>query len=275
MMHEVRSIPAAPRRVRLGPVLAHRWPMGALGGLLAGFGGLLSWMLFLAAGAKPSDQHRLDTEPTVAAKGRIAAIAHDPVVAPTGDVWEWVNYGFTFGDHDWPGHCMVPKGSCVRGDEVEVRLLPDTPRISVVAGGRLHFHRLLLAPEAWIGTVVVPGLLLLLGWLAGVFRLRSVLVHGDVSTGTVVSVRPVSWLLPEMVRIAYEFRDHRAALRHGRHWVRTHSELGARVLHQMHTGWFDPLPVLHDRRFPQFNRMLLARDFLPSTSPHPHMENVG
>ena len=53
------------------------------------------------------------------------------------------------------------------------------------------------------------------------------------------------------------------------------NELGARVLHQMHTGWFDPLPVLHDRRFPQFNRMLLARDFLPSTSPHPHMENVG
>ena len=42
---------------------------------------------------------------------------------------------------------------------------------------------------------------------------------------------------------------------------------GMRLHKQQHTGWFEPMPVLHDRRLPQWNRMLLPLDFLPVNSP--------
>ena len=90
------------------------------------------------------------------------------------------------------------------------------------------------------------------------------LVHGDVSVGTVTAVTPVRWILPETLRVSYEFRDHQSRIRRGQHWVRVHSGLGMRLLKQQHTGWFEPMPVLCDRQFPQWNRMLLADDFFHS-----------
>jgi len=85
----------------------------------------------------------------------------------------------------------------------------------------------------------------------------------------------VRWLLPEVVAVYYEFRDHHAVMRPGRHWVRAHSILGARLIHQVHTGWFEPMPVLHDRRFPQWSRMVLAGDFLSGQQRSENLENVG
>jgi hypothetical protein len=57
--------------------------------------------------------------------------------------------------------------------------------------------------------------------------------------------------------------------------VRARSQLGARLVHQQHTGWFEPLPVLYDRQAPQYNRMLLASDFLRSTPTADDLEFVG
>ena len=111
--------------------------------------------------------------------------------------------------------------------------------------------------------LAVPGALLLVGWLAGVFQLRQVLVHGDVSIGVVHRVRRLPFVLPEMVRVDYTFRDHHAKTRHNHHWVRVHGELGARLLQQHEAGRYEEMPVLHDRRLPQWNRMLLSQDFLP------------
>ena len=61
--------------------------------------------------------------------------------------------------------------------------------------------------------MAVPGGLLLLGWLAGVFQLRHVLVHGDVTVGVVHRIVRVPLVLPEMLRVDYTFRDHRAVTR--------------------------------------------------------------
>jgi hypothetical protein len=51
--------------------------------------------------------------------------------------------------------------------------------------------------------------------------------------------------------------------RHGHHWVRAHGELGARLTDQAERAAFEEMPVLHDRRLPQWSRMLLPQDFLP------------
>lgn len=261
-MHEVRSIPAAPRRVRAGPILAHRWPMALIGGVMVAFGGLLSWMLFLAAGAKPSDQHWLDEGDTAEAPGVVTRVDESRIRAPDGSWWQWVHYDFTYDGNQMSSASMAPADTCSAGMTVRVEVIPQAPRINRIVGSKLHFDRAWLEPESWIAAVVVPGALLLLGWLAGAFHLRHVLIYGDVSTGKVRRARPVPWLLPEVIEVTFEFRDHRAVLRRGRHWVRARSALGAQVQHQMHTGWFEPLPVLHDRRFPQWNRLVLARDFL-------------
>ncbi|CAN0501312.1 unnamed protein product, partial [Discosporangium mesarthrocarpum] len=114
----------------------------------------------------------------------------------------------------------------------------------------------------WLASAVAPGALILLGWLAGLFQLRRVLMHGDVSAGRVLGVRPVRWILPEMLVVQYEFRDHRATIRRNRHWVRAHGALGSRLLHHPSPRVNDALPVLHDRRLPQWNRILLPQDFL-------------
>lgn len=272
MMHEVRSIPTAPRRVRLGPLLAHRWPLLLLGGLCMATGGLLAWMLFLAAGGKPSDQYRLDQGPTVSATATIVRV--DDPLREGGQLVPWhdgvprqtVHYTFRYRDQDHAGQSPTGIGGYLVGDAVAIELLPDEPNCNRIRGSQLHVKRAWLQPGSWLVGLVVPGALVLLGWLAGVFQLRQVLVHGDVSVGQVSAIAPVRWVLPPMLQVRFEFRDHRAQLRRSRHWVRQHSELGQRLLHQLHTGWFEPLPVLHDRRLPQWNRMLLPLDFLPPLS---------
>lgn len=269
MRHEVASIPPAPRRVRLRPLLAHRWPLLAAGALGVALGSLWSWMLFLAAGAKPSDQRRLDQGPTVRATASIDAI-DEPLrfgdeTAPWPDRTprQLVHYSFRFRDQDFTGQSFARLGTCAAGSTAEVELLPAEPNRNRLVGTLLHVERAWLQPGNWLCAVVAPSALLLLGWLAGVFQLWQVTVHGDVSVGNVLSIVPVRWVLPQMLRVQFEFRDHRAQLRRSRHWVRVHSELGARLLRQLHTGWFEPMPVLHDRRLPQWSRLLLPGDFLP------------
>ena len=274
MMHEVRSIPTAPRRIRLRPLLAHRWPLFFLGALCVITGGLTSWMLFLAAGAKPSDERRLNLGPATIVAGVVERV-EEPVLEANGTPIEWpdhvqrqaVHYTFVFRDLHLSGTSFAKVGALHQGDPVEVELLPLEPNRNRIKGTLLHLERGWLKPGNWLGAIVMPGLLLLLGWVAGVFQLWQVLVYGDVSVGNVTHVRPVRFVLPEMLSVRFEFRDHRARLRSTRHWVRLHSELGMRLHKQQHTGWFEPMPVLHDRRLPQWNRMLLPLDFLPVNSP--------
>jgi hypothetical protein len=265
MKLEVRTIPPAPRAIRWRPLFAHRWPLLALGGGLVVIGGLLAWLMFLQSGGKMSDGPRLDRGPVERVEGTLTRV--DPVREWDGRAWQLVSYRFALlrGPHvaNGFGGCFVPAGAWRPGDTVPVDVLADDPNVSRVPGGVVHQEMDWLRARFWIIVMAVPGGLLLLTWLAGVFQLRQVLVHGDVSVGMVHRVVRVPWVLPEMLRVDYTFRDHRAVTRHNHHWVRTHGELGARLLQQAEARAFEEMPVLHDRRLPQWNRMLLPQDFLP------------
>ncbi|MDO8349191.1 MAG: DUF3592 domain-containing protein [Planctomycetota bacterium] len=279
MMHEVRCIPTAPRRVRSGPILAHRWPLLLLGAVLTVVGGLWAWMLFLAAGAKPSDQRRLDQGPTERVQAVVDRV-DEPLRDRHGDLVPWhdavqrqaVHYQFRYRDQDQMGESFAALGSYAVGSTVTVELLPLEPNRNRIQGTLLHVERSWLQPGNWLLYVVVPGAVVLLGWLTGVLQLRRVLVHGDVAVGTVLDVSAVRFVLPEMLRVAFVFRDHRAVTQRGRQWVRVHSPLGKRLALQMQAGRFEPMPVLHDRSLPQWSRMLLPQDFLPSDSLHANQE---
>ncbi|MEO6597041.1 MAG: hypothetical protein ABIP94_20035 [Planctomycetota bacterium] len=264
MKHEVRSIPPAPRRVRLQPLLAHRWPLLASGGALLVLGCLAAWLMFLQAGGKPSDQQLLQSGPVERAIGKVGTM--EPAIRRDGQLWQRVHYTFAWRDGTLTGACFVPAGTRLRDTEAPVEVLRGQPQINCIEGGVLYMDRLWLQPGFWLGIMVVPGCLVLLGWAASFFQLRQVLVHGDVSVGRVTAVSPVSLVLPEMLCVVYEFRDHRATARRNRHWVRLHGALGARLSRQLQSGRFEEMPVLHDRRLPQWNRMLLPADFLPQVS---------
>jgi len=268
----VRSIPPAPRRVRFKSLIAHRWPLLAVGGILVVLGLLIAWLMFLQSGGKMSDSARLDRDPKGVVDDHIKSVRHAGTWE--GKQWDEVHYDFTYKvpetalETKLSGRCFVEAGTYKVGASVQIEYLVDKPDVSRVHGGTLAQHRDWLWARFWIGTMAMPGVLLLLGWLAGLLQLRRVLVHGDVSVGRVTKVANVRFVLPEMLRVTYEFRDHHAVVRTNSHWVRLHGQLGTRLVRQMHTGWLEPMPVLHDRRTPQWNRMLLPRDFLPQTSHH-------
>ena len=264
MMREVHHIPPAPRRVRLRPLLAHRWPLLAVGGALVVLGCLFAWAMFLHEGGKFSMAPRLDQGPTRRVQGTVKAVA--PPMELERQAWQHVGYDFEWRGVSLSGASFTRADLLRVGDTVDIEVLEAEPNISRIAGSMLHVDRIWLHARFWIGAMVVPGALVLLGWLAGLFQLRQVLVHGDVSVGRVLAIRPVRFVLPEMLRVAYEFRDHRATARKNSHWVRVHGELGARLVQQMQTGLLQSMPVLHDRRLPHWNRMLLPQDFLPMTT---------
>lgn len=266
MRHEVRDIPPAPRRVRWRPLLAHRWLLFVPGAVLLVIGCLLAWLMFLQSGGKMSDGPRLAAGPATRVSGTLTKV-QPPRQHSDGRLRQEVHYRFPVQKDGQSTHCdgacFVPAGTWRVEDAVPVDYLAAEPNVSCIPGGVLHLDHAWLRARFWIVAVAVPGALLLLGWLAGAFQLRQVLMHGDVSIGVVHGVRRVRFLLPEMVRVDYTFRDHRARTRHNHHWVRAHGELGRRLLAQLRDGCYEEMPVLHDRTLPHWNRMLLPADFWP------------
>lgn len=260
MKREVHAIPPAPRRIRMRPLFAHRWPLLAIGGTLVVIGCLIAWAMFLQSGGKMSDGLRLDRQPKAIVDGRVTSVS----AATWGGVdGQELGYTYVFATVALHGHSFLPGSNRAIGETVPVEVLADDPNVSRIAGGRLHVDRAWLRAQFWIVAMTVPGALVLLGWLASLFQLRRVLVHGDVAVGRVTNIRPVAIVLPEMLRVDYVFRDHRAKDRKNHHWVRVHGALGARLLAQLRREQYEDMPVLHDRRLPQWNRMLLPQDFLP------------
>ena len=260
MPNEVRSIPPAPRRVRLRPLLAHRWPLLAASLPMVLLGSLIAWAMFLQSGGKFSLGPRLDAGPTLLANG-VATTVYDSVEFD-GRPWNDVRYEFEFAGSTIYGGSFVDAGRYEVGDAVQVEVLQDDPNVNRVVGGTLHIDRRWLYAQFWIVVLTTPGALILMGWLAGVLQLRQVLAHGDVSVGKVLDVRSVRLVPPEMLQVTYEFRDHRAQRRKNRHWVRARGALGGRLAAWSPEDGRLALPVLHDRRVPHWNRMLLADDFL-------------
>ncbi|MCB9876772.1 MAG: hypothetical protein H6835_04130 [Planctomycetes bacterium] len=252
------------------PLCAHRWPLLAVGGAMVVLGLLLSWAMFLQSGAMLGREALLKAGPTTEVVVRVTQV--DYPRSFEGRTWDYVHYEF---EHLLPGApapsrlsgtCFVPTGSLAVGQAANAAVLDADANVHCIDGGVLHMHRPWLYAPFWLANVVIPGGLILLAWLAGVSQLFRVLVHGDVSVATVRDVREVRWVLPPMLSVAYEFRDHRAVQRKNRHWVRVNGVLGRRLLEHLQRHHERPLslPVVHDRRFPQWNRLLLAQDFLPS-----------
>jgi hypothetical protein len=266
MKHEVRAIPPAPRHIRLRPLFAHRWPLFALGAIGVVLGSLLAWLMFLQGGGKASLAPRLDRGPTRSVQGTVHDVGRPFAVG--GRELQHVRYRFPWlyaeqQSTTGAGESFLPPGRVQRGDSVEIEVLLQEPNVSRIRGGLVYIDRAFLQPRFWLTLLVAPGALFLLGWLAGLFQLRQVLVHGDVSIGHVERVAPVRFLVPEMLRVDYTFRDHRAAIRHQRHWVRRHGDLGVRLAMLMQNDGHEDMPVLHDRRLPQWNRMVVPADFPP------------
>jgi hypothetical protein len=273
MKSELRRIPPAPRRVRLRPLLAHRWPLFGIGGPMVAIGSLIAWLMFLQSGGKFSLGPRLAAGPSEVVGGTAEEVR--PPVEFDGRAWQDVRYSFQWHGMQLYNGCFVPSGSVEVGSDVRVRVLIDDPNISCIEDGTLHHDRDWLRAQFWLVLLTVPGSLVLLAWLAGVFQLRQVLVHGDASVASVLAVRRVPFLVPEMLSVHYEFRDHRAELRRNRHWVRAHGELGARLRQQLVREPFAEMPVLHDRRLPQWNRLMLPGDFLREPPPAPSPHDLG
>lgn len=257
MMHELRSIPPAPRRIRLRPLLAHRWPLLALGASLVVNGTLLAWFVFLYRSA----DLQLAAGPTVRVRGIVTRV--ETPIDWDGRAMERVHCRFEWRDAPREGISFVDADRCAVGDDTAIEVLATDDNVNRIVGGFVQQDRTWLRADFWLARIVVPGSLMLLGWLAGSFQLRQVLVHGDATVGRVLTIEEVRRVLPRMLRVRYEFRDHRAVLRRGGHWVRVNGELGARLQRQVRSGRFEPMPVLHDRRLPYWNRMILPQDFLP------------
>lgn len=259
-MRELQGIPPAPRRVRLGALLACRWPLLATGALLVVYGCLWSLMLWFAAGGKPSEQTALDLGPVATTTGRIEAV-DAPVEVGDRRLFR-LTYRFSWGGTDWPAFkSFGTTPTFAVGDTVPIELLPGNPAVNRVVGTLLHVDLPILRPQAWLLVTVVPGGLMLLGWLASVFHLRRVIAYGDVGVATVTRIAPVRLVLPAVLRVDYEFKDHRAGLCRGRHWVRAHGALGVRLLRALQGCRIERVPVLHDRRHPEWSRLAQAEDF--------------
>ncbi|HEB53279.1 MAG TPA: hypothetical protein ENI87_08505 [bacterium] len=255
------------------PLLAHRWPLLFVGGAMVVLGNLIAWAMFLQSGAVLDQGPRLRRGPTGSATGEITELL--PARHFDGADWCWTHYRFPWRKDGQTmtlhGMCFVPAGTHALGDGVTVDVLLADDNVHCIRGGKLRQERRWLYARFWLGAMAVPGALILLVWAAGLFQLRRVLVHGDVSVGTVLTVTPVPWILPEMLSVRYEFRDHHARLRKNRHWVRARGALGRRLL-QHGRRPDEALPVLHDRRVPNWNRMLLPEDFLAGGGdPDPHL----
>jgi hypothetical protein len=264
MKRDVQNIPPAPRRVRWSTVLAFRWPLALLAGLLAFCpGGVLTWMLFLAR--DENDDYLLDRGPTERVDAKVLEVL--PEGANDGPKCERATYEFVFrrprssDPFRFEGASFVATGAVHAGESVKVDVLTTDPSASRLVGGRANLQLVGFHPEVWFYGMVLPGAAMGLFYLFGALRLRRILVHGDVGVATGLAVARVRRIVPEMWSVRFRFRDRNAVERAGRHWVRAHSALGQR-LHRIADGSGENLPVLHDRRRPRRCRLVLPDAFV-------------
>jgi hypothetical protein len=265
MKRDVQNIPPAPRRVRWSTVLAFRWPLALIAGLLAFCpGGVLTWMLFLAR--DENDDYLLDRGPTERVDAKVLEVL--PEGELDGPKCERATYEFVYaraGSSEpptvWKGASFVATGTVHAGEAVKVDLLPTDPSANRLVGGRANLQLAGFHPEVWFYAMVLPGAAMGLFYLFGALRLRRILVHGDVGVATGLGVVRVRRIIPEMWSVRFRFRDRNAAERAGRHWVRAHSALGQR-LQRIADGSGESLPVLHDRRRPARCRLVLPDAFV-------------
>lgn len=264
MPSEIQRIPPAPRRVAWRKVLGYRWPLAAVTFALAAYCGVIAWMLFLSNSGLIENRNWFEAGPRTRVPAVVRKVA--PLPAATGQPpVQRVDYEFFAEGLNFTGQSDVADRALAEGQPVDVEYLAGRPTINAIVGARLE------GPPEWLDRavvmIIVPGLLIGIGYAMGVLHLRRVLAHGDVGQAQITMVRRVPFCIPESFAVHYVFRDHHAKERTGRHWVRAHSALGQRLLTMMRHGSYDRVPVLHDRRSPQHSRLVLPDDFSPDKHP--------
>lgn len=258
VLREVQLIPPAPRRVRWRKVLGYRWPLAAATFALSIYGGVITWLFFLANSFLFVEADRLEHSTRLAVDAVVRAVVDqdrgDPRV-------QRVDYEFYAEGQNFTGSCRVLDGAYREGMALPIEYAAGNPNLSRVRDARIEVRPRRFEASNSFALLVVPGLLLGVAWLAGVMRLRTVLMHGDVGTATILEVRRVRFCLPESLSVKFCFKDRRAVDRTSRHWVRLHSPLGHRLMAMQTSGRSDKVPVLHDRRVPQHCRLVLPADF--------------
>ena len=161
MTREVHNIPPAPRHVRWRAVLWHWWPVAFFGFVLAVYGGLITLMLFLAAGGKPSDDRRLD-EQCVQTIGRVTnvEVLHGRPARLHYDFQVVNKAGHTYTQS---GITFLPGGETLnKGDRIQIEHAPSEPSLSRAKGGRKVILPPLLA--FFFYGAFLPGVLFLMLW---------------------------------------------------------------------------------------------------------------
>ena len=257
MFRKIREIPPAPREVRWPAVLWYRWPIAVAGFVLAVYGGVFTLMLYFAAVG--GDDAGFDgNSPT--------AIAEITDVAPVGAARRGIDQvSYRFRDANGvvqEGTSYADEGVYTVSDHETVQYQEGRPIVNRLSGTQLSLLPGWVEPSLFLGLLVLPGVLALGLWFQGVFDLKRMMSTGDVGVAEVLEVRKLRVVVPGTLAVCYRFRDHRAILRVGRHWVRARSALGEHLASG--PGY---MPVLHHRRWPQFSRLALVQDFKKSESP--------
>jgi hypothetical protein len=261
MTREVHDVPPAPRRVRWRAVAWHRWPLALAGFLLSVYGGLFGLMFgFAGTGSLSRTDQKLTAGLGDGSTQRVAGLVAGVEAVPErlrGAGLEVVRFEYEHARAGAArGQCFAPAGRFRTGDRVTVEYDVAHGELSRIVGTRVTLVSLLAFARDWFGWVVAPGLCALLLWFGSVLRLRHLLAHGDVAAVEILSARAVRGVIPNMLAVQFQFRDHRAELRRGRHWVRQRSALGVRLGDEPRR-----LAVVHDRRHPRRCRLVLASDF--------------
>jgi hypothetical protein len=265
MKRDVQSIPPAPRNVRWSTVFAFRWPLALIAVVFGGYFGVWTWMLLLAQGGAVGDDERLETGNVVRVEGKVLLLRPERGTLD-GDPAEVVDYEFRYGmpgspePTTWRGASFAKAGQFHRDQQVTVQVLAAEPNRSRIVGTRANLTPTTMRPTLWLSILVLPGFGFGIAYLLGVLHLRRVLVHGDVGIASIAEVRKVPLVLPEMWSVQFRFRDRNAQERAARHWVRAHSQLGAR-LRRAADGSGEQIPVLHERNRPTRCRLVLPEDF--------------
>ena len=213
------------------------------------YGGLITLMLFLADGGKPADDKLLDANSMVAmgVVTKIEGGVRDEPIRPsyrfrTARGTERTNSAFL----DRPGLAV--------DDSIEIEYSPGQPHINRPVGGRIAMVPRLHLFFVWF---FLSGVLSFAIWLCAVWRLRRLMVHGDIAVGTILGSKHLPNVMPTMLRVDYSYRDHNAGEKTASHWVRARSALGERITKNPRQ-----IAVLHDRRGRGVSRLVMADDFV-------------
>ena len=248
--------PKPPRHPRLRSALRHRWLIGLYGGLCL-FTLLAINLVYLFCGADVTSfaDEALNLSGS-STRGKVVSI--EPTLLHTnGGSWQQLRYRFAdLTGKIREGRSLLRQTHLQAGEACWIEYLRDNPATNRLRGTSRQIQAPLL--DMVVAWVLLPGILLLLFWLQGVLRLRTLLSSGPATHARLTNLRRYGWINPPQLRVDYSFVDHRGKEHRGWHWVAQRSKLGRQLCdHDLST----PV-VIYDESKPSRSRLVGANCFL-------------